>query len=63
MTNTEFVHEGITWIVRKNGNDPAEYKDKAHVGGPWSNATNTILNHSIKLSFRKALKRAIEHMV
>ena len=57
MKTNEFVWKNITWIVRLNDES---YRDKAHIGGPWSSVSQTLGNKSIDVSFRRALKKAME---
>ena len=58
MHETKFVWKGITWRVRYNNGRP-DYKDAAHLGGPWSDAAFCIRNKSIDNSFRRKLKSAV----
>lgn len=53
----EFTWRGITWNVKMVGG-AVQYKDAAHLGGPWSIVVDTLKNPSIDLSFRKALAQA-----
>lgn len=57
MKTTEFEWKGITWIVRL---DDGSYRDKAHIGGPWSSITETMQNKSIHTGFKRAMRKAIE---
>jgi len=54
----EFTWRGITFVVRKDANGTTVYRDKAHLGGPWSNVAKTVGNTSLEASFRKALQAA-----
>ena len=57
---TEFTWEGVTFTVRLRSDGMAVYRDKAHLGGPWSVAGATLCNSSIDAGFRRALTRAVE---
>jgi hypothetical protein len=49
-----FDYEGHTYVVTiRHGK--AVYRDNDHLGGPWSDASRTVVNTSIKLGFRRRL--------
>lgn len=68
--SVEFVFRGVTFVLRRHwtgepgfkrgtGKWMWQYRDKAHLGGPWSCAENAIANRSLALGFRRALENAI----
>ena len=54
----EFVWKNITFLVRSR-NGVWEYKDKEHLGGPWSEASKTLANKTYAASFRRKLSETI----
>lgn len=60
MRALRFEENRVLWLVRRGANGTPEYRDAAHLGGPWVSAAKTIANKSIRLSFRRALERAVE---
>jgi hypothetical protein len=54
----EFTWRGITFVVRLSDGQ-AVYRDRAHLGGPWSNAAKSIVSTSLDGSFRRALQAAV----
>lgn len=57
MAATEFEWKGITWVVKLHGG-AVLYRDKAHLGGPWSNVAETMPNASVDRVFRNRLHKA-----
>jgi hypothetical protein len=53
----EFTWKKITFLV-KMSSGATVYRDKAHLGGPWSQVVDTLKNSSFDLSFRRALAKA-----
>lgn len=60
--STHFVWKGVTWIVRWNGG-AVQYKDAAHLGGPWSDLVTTLKNPSIDKQFRNKLAKAERELI
>lgn len=60
MTRTSFHHNGIMYDVKRTTDGRIVYRDAAHLGGPWSDATRTVSNTSFHLKFRRALRAAME---
>ena len=55
----EFQWRGITWELQCTPRGFA-YRDKAHLGGPWTSIYPTIDNPAIHAGFRRALHRAVQ---
>ncbi len=53
----EFQWKGITWVVEQRSTRYV-YRDKAHLGGPWSDVAKTLGNISVDATFRRLLKKA-----
>jgi len=54
---TEFTFKGIVFVVKLvSGN--AVYRDKRHLGGPWSNVQLTLDNSSVDSTFKNRLRNA-----
>lgn len=60
MRALRFEENRVLWLVRRGANGTPEYRDAAHLGGPWVSAEKTIANRSIRISFRRTLERAVE---
>ena len=56
----EFAFEGVVWQVRFAGDFSSNvvFRDKAHLGGPWSSVKSYVDDKSIKAGFRRRLKAA-----
>jgi hypothetical protein len=52
----EFTFKGTPFVVKHIGTE-VKYKDKNHLGGPWSSVILTLQNSSVDSKF-KALLRA-----
>lgn len=55
----EFVFKGVTFQVKLDAVNYPVYRDKAHLGGPWSDAIRAAANKSLDLKFRRSLQSAI----
>lgn len=53
----EFQWKAVVFQVRLHGG-ATQYKDKAHLGGPWSSVVDTLKNPSYDGTFRKRLAEA-----
>ena len=58
----EFIEKGIVWQVRLMSNGQCAYRDKAHLGGPWTYVAVTLGNTSIRVAFRRALAKACQQI-
>lgn len=61
MKTVEFTFDKVIYTVRIETGQ-ISYRDKAHLGGPWSDASKTAANKSIKLGFRRKLITAIDRL-
>lgn len=51
----EFIFRGVTFVVKRLPDGRLVYKDKAHLGGPWSDYLLTISNKSFSRVFKNLL--------
>jgi len=59
---TEFTWEGVTFTVRLRSDGIAVFRDKAHLGGPWSVAASIICCTGAAASFKRALRKAVDSL-
>jgi hypothetical protein len=57
-----FTFKNITFVVKRNDKGSVVYKDKAHLGGPWSNAFDTMDNQAIDSKFKRRLRKAADNL-
>jgi hypothetical protein len=55
---TEFTWKNIIFQVKRFNSGGYFYRDKAHLGGPWTNLENTLNNSSIHGQFKRKLREA-----
>lgn len=58
MDRAEFQFKGITFVVKRSLAGNLIYKDKAHLGGPWSKVNESLSNKSLDRTFRNGLRLA-----
>ena len=62
LRRTTFEFKGRTYVVRiRDG--AAVYREEAHLGGPWSEASRSISNTSLHSTFRRLLAATVKELL
>ena len=56
----EFTFKRWTYVLKVGRIGNLVFRDKEHLGGPWSDANSYLKDKGIHLGFRRALQGAVD---